>query len=1315
MEENRYNAILRRLRQNGNTLEEIGNALGVSAQSVGAWTNGKARPSKNSERKLEALASGKNVGIGAIGRDVKNLPLCELTDEKFEEFCVDFVKLALGYGHPHRFGINGDKQGGIDILCEKEQVVVQCKQTKRMKYNKSDAQKVIRALDATYWGDKVKEKILMVTALVPARTEKLLSDNNWTVYDLRRITSEVGQLKRENIIKLLKKYFVSYQSILKDCFEIDYGGHLILADDYFKNIDEKKGVFRHDGEYVTQSDKLLRNIFNELNDGRIVVIYGQGGCGKTRTIKELLRYDNSSTFYILANGDPLEAKELEELGDNDVLVIDDAHDNLSSVSTAVRVRDDRTSAAEKFKLIVITRTFCLDIVRNLLVSRQQENYAQHEISPLTVEEAEKLIDGIDKNIAYREGLIDSAKGNALILSVGTRAISEERLTPKQIMRSDFSRRVLGSYFDSLLDKTTWNSEKKKKIRQVLELISILQPITSQDRFIDAYKQFYEEGNPREINDNIATLRNGGILSRAKRNIKIIPDLYGEYLCEKFLGKDIEDVVEELMRKVNNLWFANIINNVGKLEWQSDKKDYLQVREIVRNICFNMYAREENKAALLGRFQELAYYQPDTATKLASCILRTTENNDQGAEIAGKLSKMLFYSAHNEEFLEKSLCLLLEIAKKFPATTKELDTENPAKAILKLIKYEYDKPFWYTEKVLDFITKNAQNGNLPFSEFELLDECLKTRGDTTISYANRMDIHSFLINEKYAKSIRRKCFDEVFRTISTSNMKESYKAADSLIEALKGMLWENGWDEGKSEVSSRIEEYLKHGFISKTMAAYIYAELYEGIERNQEFQKTFGIVKNDLDFNLPLALIEKYHHLFLWRTKIDESQYRKWLSDVIEMTKTEYGSDYKCLIEKIVSILKELKNSSIKGEESGYILLKTLVSEDESCEVADFLSGYILAHPDLDDYLSFCVEICLDVFAKKDNSKLTKFIDDVVKSGRDPLHASLARATGMFSDKLSDAQIREIFYSLYNDGGKKTKLTIIDSLLRIKEERPIIGEFARTVIDNENPREINVLLRGFCRNGGNLNLSMLDGANIDSIFRSQLREKRLDNSVMIFTQELAKICPEKVFEFFRNRLDYRSNHFKDWSYDAVPFNEKVEIPEESKETIFAMFLDWLHEVDGKSIVWSRADDLLKFLNFGEDFIINKIKALAEIPTGSDADYPVRVLVRSLNYDVIWRRGDDIREILSLCESSHGEEKVDKTIDAFVTIFIETNRMRSVGSPCSIDVEARDRSIEAVTGLSYNDPMYRLYEEIKNIAESEISRAKREDTEATEIFS
>ena len=124
-----------------NTYSELGRRVGVSQQTVSRWAHGINKPSpKYNDRIINAISSDYSThnpdipfGLSALCP----LPLEKLTPGDFEEFCLDLFR-HNGLDDIDKLGKTGDKQYGIDLYSNDQKTVIQCKQTREIKFNKTN-------------------------------------------------------------------------------------------------------------------------------------------------------------------------------------------------------------------------------------------------------------------------------------------------------------------------------------------------------------------------------------------------------------------------------------------------------------------------------------------------------------------------------------------------------------------------------------------------------------------------------------------------------------------------------------------------------------------------------------------------------------------------------------------------------------------------------------------------------------------------------------------------------------------------------------------------------------------------------------------------------------------------------------------------------------------------------------------------------------------------------------------------------------------------------------------------------------------------
>ena len=201
---------------------ELGRRLKVGQQTVSRWERGTSRPrlamlpdlAEALEVPLDDLraAAGRLDRVSGVATEaqasgpfyVRALPFQDLSWERFEDACADILQHMYPGSHVSRFGGQGERQDGIDLLAdEPREATAQCKRHKRFGPNQ-----VRDAVNAV--AEPARRNYLFVsrqTATAEARRE-MAKHPDWALWDGEDLSGYVRtEMDPERAIRFVDTHF----------------------------------------------------------------------------------------------------------------------------------------------------------------------------------------------------------------------------------------------------------------------------------------------------------------------------------------------------------------------------------------------------------------------------------------------------------------------------------------------------------------------------------------------------------------------------------------------------------------------------------------------------------------------------------------------------------------------------------------------------------------------------------------------------------------------------------------------------------------------------------------------------------------------------------------------------------------------------------------------------------------------------------------------------------------------------------------------------------------------------------------------------
>jgi hypothetical protein len=470
-----------------------------------------------------------------------------------------------------------------------------------------------------------------------------------------------------------------------------------------------------------------------LNDPvqKIAVLPGRGGIGKTKLMRAWSeKKDGWQILWASQHGVWHEGSVNEIPPMNTLLIVDDAHlhDDLGKI---VSVVSSRTGEGQ-LKLLIGTRPSGVapidGILTRLANSASVARFKRLSIISLraTVELAQEVLG--PKHNSQAERLAEVSKDTPLITVVGGKLIARGEITPDLLLNhADFRSEV----FNKFLEERTGELPSSGLPNSVLlALVAALQPVDpDKDDFV-AKAAVFLSLRPDQIHDGLDFLEGREILIRVGSKLRIVPDLFADYLLELASmypdgkPKGYADAVFALFESTH---FVNLLRNFGELDWRftRDGKDSRLMNEIWSLILKRFQGQDAaDRRHFLRTTQQVAVFQPVHVHKLIKVamdapaasmkkfgVFRSTQ-----VDILAQVPALLGVTIYTEKVSADAFARLWELAHH-----ESTDVSGPAQRTLEsALGYQKGKSTLYNERFLGFVEKLSETAGSFGADFTPLD-------------------------------------------------------------------------------------------------------------------------------------------------------------------------------------------------------------------------------------------------------------------------------------------------------------------------------------------------------------------------------------------------------------------------------------------------------------------------------------------------------------------------------------------------------------------------------------------------------------------
>lgn len=807
---------LSRYRQRKNiTRAELAKRLDVSTSTVAAWERGDRSPNPENLNRLRSLVINRT-GSQEEQKDapstpavpkIRDLPFSQLSPSDFENFYQDFLRCKFPRAQlVTRLGKSGHRQYGMDIVViESGKIVfaVQCKREKS--FGLSKAKQVIEKVEAEDLASRLRGVKKVLALALPSCSPQVslfvTRHKDWTVWSGSNLSTEVRQLPKQQAIQLVDAYFPGY----RDSF-LGIRGPSVWETPSGVFDGPFNGPFSHAWNLVGCT-KQLEQLQLQLDrpTASLSLVYGQGGMGKSRLLKELsVRASSKTDTFILASSGLIGANQFELLPPSGkiAVIIDDAHDRAELAQIVRDVWKRNQNAA----IFLGLRTFAREKILNDLESAQSipAEVCEVELDGLSKTEALQLArqafgDGPNEHeILY---FAQRTKDCPLSIVLGAHLVKAHKLCIADFAAdSQIKDRILNSYVD--LQVSSCPSLDPHQTRGFLEALALVQPL-------DVYSQEQMEVltslcemTRKQVLKCLQELRRMGLVLRRKASHRIVPDLVGEMLLA------VACFDEEL--GITTLFLER---NMGRLKGESLKNAFINANRI--ELDFNSGVGTElpdksflwrwfedemasadarERAKLFSLLKDVAEFQPEQVLAIVEEAINNPvsfyrESNQAwkhlypNGEILGirELVPALRVVGHNLKYLQKVLNLLLRVWKR----ESELDgrRSEARKEVENLVGFEVGKNTAFNKRALLYIL-NFADFELPDSRYTLLTPLLSVACESTFFDERVLRIKSYPINSQIAEPLREVAVGAAVSDFAAADLKASGDAARFVRKALQ---------------------------------------------------------------------------------------------------------------------------------------------------------------------------------------------------------------------------------------------------------------------------------------------------------------------------------------------------------------------------------------------------------------------------------------------------------------------------------------------------------------------------------------------------
>jgi hypothetical protein len=543
-----------------------------------------------------------------------------------------------------------------------------------------------------------------------------------------------------------------------------------------------------------------------MNSSQLVVgiLTGRGGIGKSKLLHDWTRGLSKPRVLYVRDDAVWHPEAAKEIPAGDVLIIaDDVHRLafLDQMLSLVRILRQR----QNIKIILGTRPSGLSQIDASLAIRfetdETERFpALRQITNANVIALAEEILG-PEHVVQARALAAVSADTPLITVVGGRLIARGEIAPELLTNEDDFRHAvfdrLSAEYERLLPPGSVNW------RSLLNLIAALGPLAPKvPAFLNGASELLKVRSD-EIMSAIDILETHGLLLRAGRLVRIVPDLLSDFLLEgACLTKngDPTGFADEVFHRFRSDYLSNILRNLSELDWRITHRDKSSslLDQIWREIESSFEAAAaDGRVQLLKTLTEAALFQPSRVIRLVHRAIESqavTTNLSRTWQVTQDdvlrtLPPLLGAIGHHLDHFEEAVRMLWELARRDIRDANRYP-EDAWRVLEELAEYGRYKPVALNDCMAEFSIRQAREPGAfegPHTPLDIADKLLAKEGQFTDADGYSFSFGGFGLHYPNVKNVRDKSISFVKDCLNSTDNKIALRAVASLSKILAGYL------------------------------------------------------------------------------------------------------------------------------------------------------------------------------------------------------------------------------------------------------------------------------------------------------------------------------------------------------------------------------------------------------------------------------------------------------------------------------------------------------------------------------------------------
>lgn len=1317
------------------TQADLAHRLGASQQTISRWEAGTSRPRSEEVAKLAAcfkVAPSELLKLSGYAPSTvtprpvdQPLPLAGLPPESFEYFCHDFLTtLFRGQASVHLAGKTGHKQGGIDIHAQFNNGNVHTYQCKReAQFGPEKARKAITAQTVP----ATAKHILLSRVASPDARAAIREADGWAMWDQVDITQRFRTLSRNEQVRIVDIYFPTLRYSLTGEHA---AGPWLTPEKFFAPHLVENRAFNQNWILVGRHVELDSIAAAFLKPDVIAVsLVGRAGEGKSRVLRAALdafaKAHPAVDIVVASSTEEIAAKDLEDLGDRErLLVIDDAHDR-SDLAQIVR---HVAYPESKIRLLLVYRAYWRNMVQlifgryGLTANLVDEVVLNKPTRDDGIALATQVLTKYGASGNHAALIADALYDSPLAVVVGSQLVARENLHPDLFgNNAAFQSTVLRQYERVIADGIAQGKDRDR-VDQVLRVIALIQPMIPDDKHVLELIANVAGIDAPDASHVLRLLVEGGVLFKRGAKYRLSPDLLADTIIESacLTPNGLSNgFAEKVFAKCISEHKEHLLLNLGRLDWRRNEGDTSK-STLLDGLWAQIGWEDDYVNASLKAAAGAAYFQPRQALALAQRLI------DQGHGTDESVCSVIKGASYYPAFLPEACRLFWAIGQDDARRTNQ-HPSHAIRLLAELATPEPQKPIEFVDIVVDFalsLLDDPTSWTGSYTPFDILEGALTAEGHFTSAATRRaITITKYPVQIQRVKNVRRRIIRAMIASFASSNHKRAFIAANKLGEALRppmsGAAGDDAeWTEEFVETLEATDRALGMPGVTAPVlvrvAESVHWHAVYGLERLQAIaQQTIALLNRDLETRTARAFMDAWGSN-TWPIEKDtgrplhESDVNALCQDL--QSSHPNSADLAEFLDRVLGQIAEATGNQDYGQ--GQLFMGRILESNVPLArhvIQSYLRGEtsrLLPH----------VGRALSGLMKYARSEASETITAMLASGDN--HLGVLAETYYFGAVLGE--FSEIDVEALKRLFSSTDKAVIWHLPQIARE-----------VARSNPRfaielTVSIDMEVALRHTSDFFLWIAHESTIPfELFRHDELRKLVDGLRYLtrhddywanrFLKKVLRKAPELVIDLAKARID-DAIATGDWGRSPLPrIHSGMEslgfMSIENARKMLRDLLDWgLSRVSDRTFTYHFSELFKAFCSPYDAAFLSVVEEW--LSAGTEQHFMVAtIILRDAGPSLIYENGEFVSRTLAAARAL-GRKVHRDLASAYVIAGSSGMRSGTPGQPFDADIRLKDLATRRLETLSKSDPAFELYTSLETFAAAQIERQLHEGRQMDE---